>query len=178
MFEMGWGDVRVKSTYDPSAIGAGAGAALEVESWVSGVVRGTPLREELAGLADAAQRLRRLRDEVRDDVADLLGVVAERVDTDWPLADLGFDSMMTMDLKNRLQRKLGVRLSTTLIFGHPTLDRLAPVLLRLLGLAGAARAEPERRREAPTAGRAFGEALATVEALSDEEARRLLEDGA
>jgi hypothetical protein len=40
MFEMAWGDVRVRSTFDPAAIGAPAGPPIEVEAWVSGAVRG------------------------------------------------------------------------------------------------------------------------------------------
>lgn len=40
MFELAWGDIRVRSTFDPTAIGAPAGPPIEVESWVSVVVRG------------------------------------------------------------------------------------------------------------------------------------------
>ena len=49
MFELAWGDVRVRSTFDPVAIGAPAGAPIEVESWVSVVVRGNVAVDQAAG---------------------------------------------------------------------------------------------------------------------------------
>ena len=49
MFELAWGDVRVRSTFDPVAIGAPAGPPMEVESWVSVVVRGNVTVDQAAG---------------------------------------------------------------------------------------------------------------------------------
>lgn len=49
MFELAWGDVRVRSTFDPVAIGAPAGAPIEVDSWVSVVMRGNVAVDQAAG---------------------------------------------------------------------------------------------------------------------------------
>ena len=141
--------------------------------------RATPLVAELAELPNPAERSRRLRSHLRGEVGDVLGVHPERVDTDWPLADLGFDSMMTLDLKNRLQRQLGIRLSTTLLFGYPTLERLEPVLLRMLGLTEPAAGDSETPR-APVGSdaRSLEGLLEEIEGASDEDVRRMLEEGA
>jgi hypothetical protein len=48
-YEMAWGDIRVRSTFDPATIGAPAGAPIMVESWVSAVVRANMAVDQAAG---------------------------------------------------------------------------------------------------------------------------------
>jgi acyl transferase domain-containing protein len=96
--------------------------------------RGELRRELLDEATDEGRRellLRRLREQV----ARSLGVGADRVDPARPLSELGIDSLMAIELRNRLEAGLGIPLTTTLIFAHPTLDRLAPVLARLAGVS-------------------------------------------
>jgi acyl transferase domain-containing protein/acyl carrier protein len=137
--------------------------------------RATRLRTELADLSNPAERERRLQAHLRREVGAALGVDADRVDVDWPLADLGFDSMMTLDLKNRLQARLGVRLSTTLLFGYPTVEGLAPVLLRMLGLVeGGARGTVSRRDPGRDDALGFSRILEELEGVSDGDLQRML----
>ncbi|MGE3806182.1 MAG: SDR family NAD(P)-dependent oxidoreductase, partial [Gemmataceae bacterium] len=72
--------------------------------------------------------------EVRATVAAVLGLRAEEVPTDTGFFDLGLDSLMTLDLRNRLQRQVGDApvLSSTLVLDHPTLTRLTGHLTQLL----------------------------------------------
>ncbi|KYF87889.1 hypothetical protein BE20_24600 [Sorangium cellulosum] len=44
-------------------------------------------------------------------------------------AEQGLDSLMALEIRNRLQRELGERLSATLAFDHPTVERLVAHLL-------------------------------------------------
>jgi natural product biosynthesis luciferase-like monooxygenase protein len=45
------------------------------------------------------------------------------------LFDIGLDSIMALELKNQLERALGVKLSATLLFVRPTLESLADYIL-------------------------------------------------
>ncbi|WP_277815443.1 beta-ketoacyl synthase N-terminal-like domain-containing protein, partial [Streptomyces sp. PRh5] len=92
------------------------------------------LRARLAPLDDA-QRGEMLADLVRDQVATALGYEGpEAVDLGRTFKELGFDSLGAVDFRNRLNTKTGLRLSTTLLFDHPTPRALVRHLRdRLLG---------------------------------------------
>jgi acyl carrier protein len=51
------------------------------------------------------------------------------IDPRAPLNELGFDSLMAVDLANQLGSAAGVPLSATLLFDHPTLDSLSGYIL-------------------------------------------------
>ena len=46
-----------------------------------------------------------------------------------PLADQGFDSLMTVDIRNRLSKKLNKPLPVSLLFDYPTLEKIADFIL-------------------------------------------------
>ena len=48
-----------------------------------------------------------------------------RLDPRTPLRDLGLDSLMTLELRNRLEADYGLRLSATLVWNYPTIAALA-----------------------------------------------------
>ncbi|MDI4656773.1 type I polyketide synthase [Xanthobacter autotrophicus] len=99
------------------------------------------LRLEAAG---AAERLRLLRAHVRLLAATALEFpTPEAVDPARPLEDMGFDSLMNMELKAALEQDLGVLLKATLAYDHPSIDALVRHLAEeVLGW----------REEAPAAG--------------------------
>ncbi|GAA1003260.1 hypothetical protein GCM10009576_096280 [Streptomyces rhizosphaericus] len=110
------------------------------------------LRTVLAGL-DAAQRTAKLRDLVQAEVADALGHDdAVAVDPRRAFSELGFDSLTSVRLRNRLTELTGLSMPVTVVFDFPTVTELGEHLAGRLGGDG------------PDA----GELLARLESLLDE----------
>jgi len=72
------------------------------------------------------------------EVAAVLGVPrGERINQTRPLFDLGLDSLMAVDLRNRLEDLSGKKLSPTFVFSHPSITDLTERLLAELAPSSA-----------------------------------------
>jgi acyl transferase domain-containing protein/SAM-dependent methyltransferase/acyl carrier protein len=97
---------------------------------------------------DLLDRLSRVPAEMRQDamfefvtkqVAAVLGLDAsEPVPPDVGFFDMGMDSLMSVELKRRLEQGVGRRLPSTLTFNYPNVSVLAAFLVDALGIATAA----------------------------------------
>lgn len=73
---------------------------------------------------------------VQEQAAQVLGFRrGEAPPTDIPLTDLGLDSLMAVDLKNRLQAGLGQNLSPTVVFDYPSISDMVGLLDTMLWTA-------------------------------------------
>ncbi|WP_394831506.1 SDR family NAD(P)-dependent oxidoreductase [Pendulispora rubella] len=114
---------------------AGLSARSEISPLLRGLVqlptepaaagRPAPVRERLTGLSPRDAN-RTLLDVVRAEIATALGLTSSQgIDPDRPLSELHLDSLMMIELRNRLGAVTGLRLPSTLLFDHPTPSDLA-----------------------------------------------------
>lgn len=124
-------------------------------------------------LADATPATRKslLTDYVSVTVAKVLGRAAgDAVEPRRPLSELGLDSLLAVELRNRLSSGLSLQraLPATLVFECPTVEALAEYLHRLsTAPASPARDVPERS--------GVQGVLATVDEMTDEEVEALFQ---
>ncbi|WXB19582.1 SDR family NAD(P)-dependent oxidoreductase [Pendulispora albinea] len=83
--------------------------------------------------ASPQDRDRALLDLVSTEVADVLGIASSvALEPHRPLHELGLDSLMALELRNRLSAATGLRLHATVLFDHPSPAALARFLSTLL----------------------------------------------
>nr|WP_273634018.1 type I polyketide synthase [Streptomyces muensis] len=105
-------------------------------------------RERLARTV-SGQREAALVALLRADVAAVLGYPdADALPAGKSLADLGFDSLTAVQIRNQLSTGLGLRLSAAVVFEHRTAEELARHLLGLLDDEPATADAPESTTEA------------------------------
>ncbi|WBB80640.1 SDR family NAD(P)-dependent oxidoreductase [Micromonospora sp. WMMD882] len=71
---------------------------------------------------------------VREQASRVLRLATSRIGLDTPLRSLGFDSLMSLELRNRLEAGLGVALPSTLVWNYPTIEVMVPYLAGRLGV--------------------------------------------
>jgi polyketide synthase 12 len=87
------------------------------------------LRERIDA-ADPAERERMLLELVQTEVAAVLKLgEAKDLPEEKQLDELGMDSLMAVDIRRRLEKRLAMRLPPTLAFDHPSSGRLVRYLL-------------------------------------------------
>jgi NAD(P)-dependent dehydrogenase (short-subunit alcohol dehydrogenase family)/acyl carrier protein len=89
------------------------------------------LLKEIAS-AKADQRRIVVAERLREHVAAALRMEAAEVDVEQPLANLGFDSLMAIEIKTRVETDFGVVLPPTRLLESPTIASLAEGTLALL----------------------------------------------
>src|SRR5439155_24518095 len=89
------------------------------------------------------ERDQALVDLVVTEAASVLRAQPHAIDRNRPLRELGLDSLMAVELRNRLGTVTGLRLPATLLFDHPTPSALVGYLRSKI-VVGAATPAPPR----------------------------------
>ncbi len=92
------------------------------------------IRSRLVSLPPGLARRSALEAYIADHIRAVLRLGGNSLDPQTPLKSLGFDSLLSMELRNRLESALGVRLANNFVWQHPTLAALAAGLAERMGL--------------------------------------------
>lgn len=123
-------DVRRWIEFHPSLAGS------PYLSEIAGPAAPAPTRRFVDGLQGSpAARLAALQDRLRVETAGVLRSDPARLDTSLPFRSLGVDSLLSLELRNRIEALVGRPLSATLLFTHTTLPALAEHLFATLAPA-------------------------------------------
>ncbi|MEZ4297755.1 MAG: beta-ketoacyl reductase [Polyangiaceae bacterium] len=132
----------------PQAAGMRYLADLEAEEATSRAPAGGSFADRLAG-ATAAEREAMILEHLVEQVSRVLRLDPSRVERGAPFTSLGMDSLMSLELRNRLEASLGLRLSAALLFTYASPGALADYLFKALSPAEEAPKAPEAAAKAP-----------------------------
>jgi acyl carrier protein len=125
----------------------------------------------------AGDRSRVLEGYLQEQLGRVLRCAPSRIEPSAPFKNLGVDSLMAIEFRNRLEGGLGVRLSTAIVWQYPNVSALAVRLAALLEVPLESEPPPAAVLSAEAALPA-GEKGATAEApaaqVSEEGAARIL----
>ncbi len=88
---------------------------------------GSPIRDAIVA-AEPEKRQRLLQSYLGEQVAGALGLSASKLDVHESLTNMGIDSLMAVELKNRMELDLGVDVPVVRFFQGPTVVQLATLL--------------------------------------------------
>jgi acyl carrier protein len=148
---------------------------IRINSAGTGSSDGQPLRSQL-DLAAPHIQMEMLVELVGNEVAAVVGLdAAHQPAPDQKLMEFGVDSLMAVELRNRLARRLAItrKLTATLIFDYPTVTAIAKYLATdILGYAASVPANSGTPAPTPSQGYSAAE----IEEMPEDEAEaRLLE---
>jgi len=97
--------------------------------------------------AEPGARARLLEEVLRAQASQVLRIPEDKLDADAPFTSLGMDSLMGLELRNRIESTLGINIPVTLLWTYPTVVSLSKHLaqggLLLTGGAPQPPVEPE-----------------------------------
>jgi acyl carrier protein len=109
---------------------------------------------------------------LRDQVALILRLPVTKITGDRTLGSFGLDSLMAVELRNRLEADLELKLSATLVWNYPTINQLSSFLagkLETAPMAVLTDVEPASPQEDKSEPDDIGKLLADINDLSDDE---------
>lgn len=92
--------------------------------------------------ASGAGRIQLLETFIGDVAARVLGMPSSQIDPARPLSEFGLDSLLGIELVNRIEEGLGLRFPVEKIMGGPSIKKLAKILAESIPAAAPAEARP------------------------------------
>ena len=116
-------DVRQWSEYYPAVATSRMLSRLRAPSLLAAASGNAALLERL-GVAGAEGRVELLQEFLGRQVSEVLRIPVENIDLEAPLTSLGMDSLMGLELRNRIEAALGVAFPATVVWTYPTVAAL------------------------------------------------------
>jgi acyl carrier protein len=113
----------------------GAAASLQAEETLADLLKKTPEQDRRALILS----------RVREHGARVLGTSAAQLNVDQPLADMGLDSLMAVELAGGLERDLGQPISVMQMLSAGSLTAIAELVIKMLGMESEAPVLQEAR---------------------------------
>jgi acyl carrier protein len=92
------------------------------------------IRTGLSSIPAGLARRTALEAYIADQIRAVLRLGNTALDPQTPLKSLGFDSLLSLELRTRLDTGLGIKIAANFIYQHPTLAALATGLADHMGL--------------------------------------------
>ncbi len=99
--------------------------------------------------APESEQAEMVRRYIAEHIGRVLGTSPSRLDPQQPLNNLGLDSLMAVEFRNKVETELAISLPGSELMQGPTIERITDLVLRQLGLKSAAPAGATRTAEAP-----------------------------
>jgi acyl transferase domain-containing protein/aryl carrier-like protein len=105
---------------------------------ISGTIFGTPSKtagaenREHIITARPDDRVKMLRDYLAGQMARILKVSLDSIESETPILNMGFDSLMSIELQNEIDKNLGVRVALSRLMQSPTLWELTDWVVQML----------------------------------------------
>jgi aryl carrier-like protein len=93
--------------------------------------KGDSRRERILGV-QSKQRAEMVGSYLAEEMARILKVPLASVDREKPIVNMGFDSLMSIELKNQIETDLGVSVATVRLIQSPTILELTDFVVNLL----------------------------------------------
>ncbi|MDC0708174.1 type I polyketide synthase [Stigmatella sp. ncwal1] len=149
---------------------------LASQAFVRSFARGVPLQNQPSAflqqweLAPPNRRMEVLRQHVMKQVSATLGMAeSDKIAGGERLFELGVDSLLAVEIKNRLASSLGKSLRSTLVFDFPTVNGLVAHLAGELGLGGEIQKQDKSSEQVQDA------LAAEIQGLSEQELTSLID---
>ena len=167
-------DVRQWIEFYPAAASSSMLARL-LSDGSRGAARSAGDREVLARLAAAEPGARGsiIEEVLRAQASQVLRIPEGQLDVSAPLTSLGLDSLMGLELRNRIEAALGITVPATLLWTYPTVSALA-VHLAEDGAPAGAPAAADALAAADASTEPAGDSMEEIEQMSDDDLTRLI----
>lgn len=131
----------------------------------SGQKKDSRMREKILS-AKPEEQPKILESFLKEMVAGVLGIPTSRLDINKNLMNMGLDSLMGLELKNRIEANLGIDLPVTTMLQDPSVSRMIGDLIEQITKVDSDEIESDQATEM----------MERVEELSEEDVKAMLEE--